>query len=140
MSSDLSFGPKCGLNIASPLNQDQRRSTTCVLIFNVQGVVYLTHSHRHFCYHGNSQLKGLQFCSVGLLGASAAECKFYLTSSCLISIFHHVRQIDDNEGLWDERRACAPHTMRSICFLSPVVGEQLIGYALGIDGLPLFSQ
>lgn len=64
--------------------------------------------------------------------------------ACLISIFHHVKQIGDNEGLWDGGGgACAQHTKRSICISGiqrAVVGESLIGYALEIDGVPLLSD
>lgn len=53
---------------------------------------------------------------VALVGELTPECVFYLSSHCLICIFHHVKQIEDNEGLGDEGRSCAPHTERSICF------------------------
>lgn len=43
------------------------------------------------------------FFFAGSVGALAPErvCEFYLCSGCLITIFHHVKQIEDNEGLGD---------------------------------------
>lgn len=75
---------------------------------------------------------------VGSVAALPPECVFYLSSDRLICIFHHVKQIEDNEGLGDEGRACAPHTERSISSATqrPDVGEALISYALEIDGVP----
>lgn len=49
-------------------------------------------------------------------GGRTAECVFYLSGDGLICIFHHVKQIEDNEGLGDEGPPRAPHTERSICF------------------------
>lgn len=80
---------------------------------------------------------------MGSVSALALECELYLSGGCLISIFHHVKQIEDNEGLGDEGQTCAQHTKRSICFqwdTEAVVREPLIGYALEIDGVPLLSD
>lgn len=66
---------------------------------------------------GERSIKGLQFCVCGFgRRVNTRVCVFYLGSHCLICIFHHVKQIEDNEGLGDEGRSCAPHTERSICF------------------------
>lgn len=52
----------------------------------------------------------------GSVSAPVVEYESYLGSGCLISIFHHVKQIEDNEGLRDEGQTCVQHTKRSICF------------------------
>lgn len=64
---------------------------------------------------------------------------FYLSSNCLICIFHHVKQIEDNEGLGDGAE-CVLRIQRDQSVSSatqrPVVRKPLIGYALEIDGVP----
>lgn len=70
-----------------------------------------------FLLPGERSIKGLQFCVCGFgRRVNTRVCVVYLSSHCLICIFHHVKQIEDNEGLGDEGRSCAPHTERSICF------------------------
>lgn len=97
--------------------------------------------HHYFCYQGNTQLKGLQFYVLGSVSALALESEFYLNSARPISIFHHVKQIEDNESRRDEGGKHVHGIQRDRSVSSgiqrPAVGEPIIGYALEIDGLPL---
>lgn len=89
-------------------------ATNRIVILNVYIFVYLI--ILHVCHQGNTRLNRLHIYFVSSLSVLAPECEFYLSSDCLISIFHHVKQIEDNEGRRDEGQTCALHIKRSICF------------------------
>lgn len=74
----------------------------------------------------------------------APECEFYLCSGCLITIFHHVKQIEDNEGLGDGGASlCAAYkeiNLFPVRYKGLLLERPLIGYALEIDGVPLLPH
>lgn len=96
------------------ISHGMKSTTKTILVFDIR-CCWFNSLASLFLISGEHSIKWV-IVLFQLLCVTTGVLVFISHHACMISIFHHVKQIEDNEGLRDEGQTCAQHTKRSICF------------------------